>query len=468
MKILTCLRNACLLTVLVCVTTSVIAQNSTDLRNIPFDEGWSFKKTNVASGPEKPGYDVSDWRTVEIPHDWSIEDLPNQIHDSVIGPFQKGDYMDHQVGYTIGGIGWYSKKFITEKSLKNKHVVIHFDGVYLISDVWINGCHLGTNSNGYSPFYYDLTKFLKPVGQENVLTVKVKNEGDNSRWYSGSGIYRHVWLSVTDKICIDPWGVYITTPQITDNKANIRIKTAISNKQIFTDKINLVTTILSPTGKIVQTGEKNIVLDFGTSQTIEQDLQVSNPDLWSPDAPQLYKAITEIKKGKKVLDKVETKFGIRSLSFSAQKGFLLNGEEVILKGGCIHHDNGPLGAKAIARAEVRKIELMKQNGFNAVRTSHNPFSEIFMNACDSIGMLVINEAFDMWNQPKNKDDYSKYFKKFWNRDLTNLMLRDRNHPSVIMWSIGNEIPMPERYDSAGLITRKMLVDRFMNWIRRDQ
>ncbi|MBN1185195.1 MAG: DUF4982 domain-containing protein [Bacteroidales bacterium] len=422
-------------------------------RNLPFDTDWLFINDSVKNAQE-PEFDDVGWQKVELPHDWSIHDLPNQTEGLIVGPFNKRSPGFTQTGFTVGGTGWYRKKFKTDDALKNKQVIIHFDGVYMNSDVWLNGYHLGNHPHGYTPFYYDLTPYLMPVGQGNVLVVQVKNEGRNSRWYSGSGIYRHVWLTVTEPIYVAPWGICITTPEVSDKKATVNIKSTITKKQSTPNNISLITTIISPEGKMVGQSKTELNLDKKEIIPVEQNITVTNPLLWSIDSPFLYKTITEIKAGNKVIDKIENLFGIRTIKIDAKNGLTINGEKVLLKGGCIHHDNGPLGAAAIDRAEERKIEILKENGFNAVRISHNPPSIQLLDACDRLGMLVIDEAFDMWEQPKTPNDYHLYFKDWWQRDLQAMILRDRNHPSVIIWSIGNEIQ--ERVDTSGLrITRRL-------------
>jgi len=324
------------------------------------------------------------------------------------------------------------------------------------ADVWLNGHHLGNHPYGYTPFYFDITPYLHASSHQNVLAVRVQNDGKNSRWYSGSGIYRHVSLTITDAVHVIPWGVYITTPEVSPNKASIQIKTSISNQQSIVANISAFTTIISPEGKTISSSQHNLILDANTSKTDEQNISLTDPALWSVETPRLYKAVTEIKDGNKTLDRVETNFGIRSLSFTAKNGFLLNGKKLLLKGGCIHHDNGPLGSATIDRAEERKIEILKKNGFNAIRTSHNPPSKQLLDACDRLGMLVIDEAFDMWEKPKNPQDYHLYFKEWWKKDLDAMILRDRNHPSVILWSVGNEVN--ERVDSSGLRIAKQLAN----------
>ena len=438
------------------------AQKKENNRDRPFDAGWRFMKDSTIQA-EAASFDDSKWRVVDLPHDWSIEDLPagqaglpNQTPESIVGPFDKSSIGKSATGFTVGGTGWYRKKFTIEKADQNKLFSIHFDGVYMNSDVWLNGSHLGNHPYGYTAFYYDLTPFLKPAGQENILVVRVRNEGKNSRWYSGSGIYRHVWLTATEPIHVAPWGVFIATVTASKNTATIKVKSTISSEQSIQSNINLVTTILSPDGRTVGRTQKVVQPQANALHIDSQTIAISNPVLWSIETPQLYKLITEIKSRNKTIDRIETLFGIRSIHFDGVNGFLLNGKRVLLKGGCIHHDNGPLGAAAIDRAEERKIELLKKVGFNAIRISHNPPSQTLLNVCDRLGMLVIDEAFDMWENAKNPQDYHLYFKDWWQRDLQSMILRDRNHPSVIMWSIGNEIY--EAPDSIGHELAKQLAD----------
>jgi beta-galactosidase len=358
-------------------------------------------------------------------------------------------------GYTVGGTGWYRKKFVTENGKENKLITIYFDGVYMNSDVWLNGHHLGNHPYGYTPFCYDLTPYLKPSGQENVLAVRVQNEGRNARWYSGSGIYRHVWLITTERIHVAPWGVYITTPEVSEKAATVQVNSIIKNEGTAQSNITLETTVFSHDGKTVSLTKKALIIEANSSKTDEQSIALTNPALWSVESPMLYKAVTEIKKGKKTLDHFETTFGIRSIHIHAATGLTLNGKSVLLKGGSVHHDNGPLGSASFDRAEERKIEILKANGFNAIRTSHNPPSSQLLDACDRLGMMVIDEAFDAWEKPKMIEDYHLYFKEWWRKDLEAFILRDRNHPSVIMWSIGNEVA--ERVDTSGLrITRQLV------------
>ena len=421
---------------------SLYAQRTQDL----FNASWKFSQSDVGGG-ETVNLNDAGWRTVELPHDWSIEDLPNQL-DSVIGPFSKRSIGRTATGHTVGGTGWYRKHFRLG-SMANKKYSIYFDGVYMNSDVWINGHHLGNHPYGYTPFYYDLTPFLKQ-NDENIIAVQVRNEGRNSRWYSGSGIYRHVSLISTTPVHVEPWGVFITTPAVSRNNSIVNVKTTIVNESNVSS-LKLITTIRDVKNKIVATAES----PMNFCKEIAQNITVKNPSLWSPESPYLYQAVTEIRQGNQILDRVVTNFGIRSIHFSAEKGFLLNGKSIELRGGCVHHDNGPLGAATIDRAEEKRVELLKGYGFNAVRTAHNPPSQSFLDACDRLGLIVIDEAFDQWEREKNPQDYHLYFNTHWKKDLNAMVLRDRNHPSVVFWSIGNEIN--ERVDSLGLVIAKRLI-----------
>ncbi len=428
-------------------------------REVNFDAGWKFK-LGEARHADSAVFDDSGWRSVDLPHDWSIEDVPFVEGKKQIGPFSEESEGKGSTGNVVGGIGWYRKTFTTEKSFKDKIVQICFDGVYMESNVWINGQHVGYHSYGYTPFTCNLTPYLKPVGKKNTLAIVAINPGKNSRWYSGSGIYRHVTLKVTDLVSIPVWGTFITTPEVSAEKAMVKVATSVDNRTSGDVEVSVSTRIISPEGQSVGETESSLKTISGKIAEAEQSIEVKTPERWSVDSPKLYKAVSEIKYKGIIIDQKTTTFGIRSIEFSAEKGFLLNGERVLLKGGCMHHDNGPLGSATIDRAEERRVELMKKFGFNAIRTSHNPPSHQFLDACDRLGVLVIDEAFDQWLKPKNPDDYSNYFFQFHQEDLEAMVLRDRNHPSVILWSIGNEIP--ERADSSGLAITKNLSEIIKN------
>ncbi len=357
-----------------------------------------------------------------------------------VGPFDSTQSAGRAAtGHFVGGTGWYRKHFALAPADNGKRVAVRFDGVYMDADFWINGHHLGNHPYGYTGFEFDLTPHLKPAGEENVLAVRVRNEGRNSRWFSGSGIYRHAWLTVTDPIHVPMGGVFVTTPEISKEKALVKIASEVRNTTAAEADLVVRSRLLDAAGKVVQTAESKLHLGGNETRSAEQLIEVPSPRLWSPESPGLYSAQIEIASAGKSLDKISTTFGIRKLEVDAENGFRINGQALKLKGGCMHHDNGPLGAAAIDRAEERRVELMKANGFNAIRTSHNPPSPAFLDACDRLGILVIDEAFDCWNKAKNPEDYHRYFKDCSDRDIASMVRRDRNHPSVVFWSIGNEI-----------------------------
>jgi beta-galactosidase len=427
---------------------ATFAQSEMKRENL-FNDSWKFYRGGAQSA-QSPDFDDSGWRTLNLPHDWSIEDLPgtqSPFHPDAIGQVS--------TGFTTGGTGWYRKTFSIPESLKGKRFVIQFDGVYMNAEVWLNGRSLGKHPYGYTTFWFDMTRHMK-FGEENVLAVKVINEGENSRWFSGSGIYRHVWLKVLDPVHIAQWGTYITTPEVNPSSAVVVVKTNIDNRLPEVAPIMMVTRILAPDGREVATNETLQTIQKEKTAEAVQNLLINNPLLWSPDTPVLYKVVQEVYVNNILTDKTETTFGIRTISFDANNGFLLNGKPFLMKGGCVHHDNGPLGAKAFDRAEERRVELLKASGFNAIRCAHNPPSTAFLEACDRLGMLVIDEAFDMWEVAKNSFDYHLYFREWWKKDIESMVLRDRNHPSIIMWSTGNEIP--ERGNPQGVKTSKMLAD----------
>jgi beta-galactosidase len=430
------------------------------LRTTSFDVGWRFIKDNP-QGAEIPGFDDSGWRTLDLPHDWSIEDLPNQDGVNVTGPFSKASVGKMGTGYTVGGTAWYRKSFTIDKADADKIAYLQFDGVYMNSDVWINGKHLGKHPYGYTSFYYDLTPFLNQAGQPNLVAVQVKNEGKTARWYSGSGIYRHTWLTLVNPVHIGVWGIFVTTPVAMEKSAEVEIATTLVNSGKEDASVTVNVQLMDPNGKIVGKASSNSKVAPGQSAEEKQTIELENPFLWSLENPALYDALVTLLINNKEVDNERTTFGIRSLEFDTINGFSLNGKSMKLKGGCLHHDNGPLGAAAIDRAEERKIELLKEAGFNAIRTAHNPPSPALLDACDRLGMLVMDEAFDFYGPEQLKlkpedmekykklmesmgaaaqdESYSKYFNDNYKKDMASLVLRDRNHPSVIMWSIGNEV-----------------------------
>lgn len=425
--------------------SQTIAQTKSNTIN--FDEGWRFH-LGAMLGAEKKQLNDSQWRTVDLPHDWSIEDKAGTKN-----PFDPTAVGQVSTGFTPQGTAWYRKTFEVAKADEGKQVIIQFDGVYMNADVYVNGKLLGKHPYGYTSFYYNITKELE-FGSENTIAVEVKNEGANSRWYSGSGIYRHVWLKTVPPVHIVQWGTFVTTPTVSESSATVNIKTALENTAKTDTEVKVLTSLIAPDGSKTKFSENNVVVKAGENKTISHSAIVKKPKLWTLEQPTLYVAVTDVYLNGELINTEENKFGIRTISFDVKTGFQLNGKTLKLKGGCIHHDNGPLGAKSYDRAEERKVEVLKQNGYNAIRFAHNPPSPAFLDACDKLGMLVIVEAFDMWNVAKNPYDYHLFFKDWWKKDLKSMITRDQNHPSVIMWSIGNEIP--ERGDSLGVKTAKEL------------
>ncbi len=422
-------------------------------RELDFNTDWKFIRADVENA-QAVEFDDSDWRILDLPHDYSIEDLPAKEGIKQVGPFSEESAGKSSTGHVVGGTAWYRKYFTTSKQDEGKIFKILFDGVYMNSDVWINGRHLGNHPYGYTAFAYDLSNYLNPAGQENVIAIQVKNEGENSRWYSGSGIYRNVKLLKTNPIHVDLWGNHITTPKVSSENATVKLETRIANYSNEKESFSILTELVNPKGDVISSSEKNIDLKVASTHILQKNIEVNHPELWSVETPALYQLVIKLVKNNKVFDQTTEKFGIRSIEFSPENGFLLNGKSVLLKGACLHHDNGILGAAAFERAEFRRVETMKKNGFNAIRCAHNPPSKVFLDACDELGMLVINESFDQWQKPKKQQDYNLYFDEWWERDMEAMLMRDRNHPSVIMWSIGNEIS--ERADSSGLEIARFL------------
>lgn len=431
MKILTAL--------LLLLVINARAQDTT--REQLFDTGWRFHRGG-ALGADKPAFNDAQWRQVDLPHDWSIEDLPGTN-----SPFSPDAISQPSGGFTTGGTGWYRKSFTLPASYRGKQIHLQFDGIYMNAEVWLNGKRLGKHPYGYTSFAYDISQRLK-WDTVNVLSVKVRNEGENSRWYAGSGIYRHVWLKVLGAVHVGQWGTYITTPDISAAAAKVHMQTTVLNTTGAEVPVKVVTRILNAQGREVAVTTDNRSMAARDTLKWVQDLTVPKPVLWSVETPVLYTAVTEIYRNQELTDRVQTPFGIRTITADAINGFRVNGQTIKLKGGCVHHDNGPLGAKAYDRAEERKVALLKAAGCNAIRCAHNPPSTAFLDACDRLGMLVIDEAFDTWEDPKNPEDYHLYFDKWWQRDVESMVYRDRNHPSIIMWSTGNEIPNRQKPEVA--------------------
>jgi beta-galactosidase len=410
---------------------------------LSFDEGWLFHRGDI-SGGEKMCLPDSGWRKLDVPHDWSIEDIPDAG-----SPFADAIPNGVASGFTVGGIGWYRKHFTLDRSNAGKRVFIRFDGVYMDADILINEKQVGSHFYGYSSFGFDITDFVS-FDEENIIAVRVANETVKSRWYSGSGIYRHVWLTIASPLHIDRWGTAVTTSEMSTNKATIAIASTLVNQFPENKTACIGYEIRDKDMETVAQGTLSVEIAGGQEETLRQYIEMCQPHLWSVETPYLYTLETKVMLDDRLVDHTTTVFGVRTVQFDAEHGFRLNGKTLKLKGGCIHHDNGPLGTIALARAEERKVACHKAAGFNALRMAHNPPSPEMLDACDRLGMLVIDEAFDVWREGHFTDDYGKYFDQLWQSDLESMILRDRNHPAIIMWSIGNEIKNSQTAEMAEL------------------
>ncbi|HWA96226.1 MAG TPA: glycoside hydrolase family 2 TIM barrel-domain containing protein [Terracidiphilus sp.] len=422
---------------------AVSQAGSTPVRQtLDADAHWKFFLGDPANA-QAPSFDDISWRNVTLPHDWSIEGKIDKNNPSAGGG-----------GYFAGGVGWYRRTFTAPASWRGKQVTVHFEGVAANATIYLNGHELGIHPYAYTSFRFDLTHWLN-LGKSNVLAVRVDDSGQPaSRWYMGAGIYRHVQVIVTDPIHVAPWGVFVTTPEATDDAAKLIVKTSIANTTSQSARVSVETTILSPNDQTVAHTSASLTVNEKNHAEATTNLSVAHPQLWSPDSPHLYRAVTEVLQDGKPIDRVETTFGIRTLSWSIEKGLQLNGKSIKLQGGSVHHANGPLGAAAFDRAEERRVQLLKDAGFNAVRTAHNPPSPEFLSACDRLGLLVLDEPFDVWKTDKVKYDYAHIFDQWWRKDIDSMVLRDRNHPSIIIWGIGNEIQ--EAWTPAGAPIAKQL------------
>lgn len=450
MKQLLIIPISCLLLFLV-LGGCTSAERVTDNRRQDFTADWTFHLGDD-SAASRPDYDDTAWRILHLPHDWAIE-----------GEFSKDNPSGTGGGALPGGIGWYRKTFTVDKADEGKRLYIDFDGVYMNSEVFINGHSLGVRPYGYVSFSYDLTPHIK-WGGKNVVAVRVDNaEQPNSRWYSGCGIYRNVWLTKLNPVHIAQWGTFITVQDVSKNSARLNIRTKIqydaaaqlqdSVKQadgmyvVFDSEIVsladvvLQSRLMDAEGNVVDEVASELQVIPACPNEVEQEIVVKNPNLWSVNTPYIYKvnSILIDKTTGKVLDNYCTNTGIRTFRFDVQKGFILNGERLKINGVCMHHDLGCLGAAVNIRAIERQLEILQEMGCNGIRCSHNPPSPELLDLCDRMGFIVMDETFDMWRKRKTVHDYSRYFNEWHERDLTDLILRDRNHPSVFIWSIGNEV-----------------------------
>jgi beta-galactosidase len=400
-------------------------------RSRPFDNDWRFAKGDYKDA-EQVAFDDNAWRLLNLPHDWSIE-----------GPYDRNNPVGRGGGYLPSGVGWYRKTFSLEEKDAKKNIFIGFDGIMANSDVWINGYHLGKRPNGYVSLQYELTGHLVfGHNKKNVLAVRADNTVQPaSRWYTGGGVYRHVRLVATNPVHVADRGTYITTSSITGDNADVQVQVKLVNQSPAAAKIVLETTIIDPDGR--KTGSPGAAekINGGGEALIKRQVKLSGPALWSIDNPRLYTAVTKVWIGKKLVDEVITAFGVREAKFDAATGFWLNGKNIKLKGVCLHHDGGAVGAAVPLGVWERRLALLKEVGVNAIRTSHNAVAPEFLDLCDKLGFLVMDETFDTWNARKShaESGYNLYFSEWWEKDTHDIVMRDRNHPSIIIYSVGNEI-----------------------------
>lgn len=424
-----------------------------------FNEEWRFHLGDIPDAQE-PEFDDLAWRELRLPHDWSAE-LPFDPENGASG-----------TGFLPGGTGWYRKSFVLPADDTRRMTSLTFDGVYRNSTVWLNGAHLGDRPYGYSTFTYDISEHLAPPGETNVVAVRVERENvADSRWYPGSGIYRHVWLTRTHPIHFPEWGIFVTTPEIQPHQAMVQVAARIRNDSDSDAELTIETALLTADGNPIANLRSSLSLAGGAATDAVHRIRVPDPDLWSPDHPAMYQAVSRIHAQDHVLDEVATPFGIRSIRFDPDLGFFLNGDPTLIRGVCLHHDAGTVGAAVPEGMLERRFRLLKDLGCNALRASHNPMAPEWYDLADRMGFLVMDEAFDEWTGGKRKwvegwnagsadrFGYHVHFEEWGERDLEAMVLRDRNHPSIILWSIGNEIDYPgdpfhhptdDNYDPDGL------------------
>ncbi len=415
---------------LLCLLFTTVLPASAARVVTPFDSDWRFLKAD-APGAEAPAFADATWRKLDLPHDWSIE-----------GPFAKENPTGGAGAFLPSGIGWYRKSFTLLESAAGQRIAVEFDGVMANSTVWLNGKELGQRPNGYVSFRYDLTPYLQ-FGPEktNVLAVRADNQMQPaSRWYTGAGIYRHVRLVATGPLRLEPWSVFVTTPQTTADSATVRVTGVLENGATTTCDTAVEITLLDPQGReAAHTTIPSRTVAGGQQLPFAEELRLTNPALWDLESPQLYRAVVRLRTSGTVADEETVTFGIREARFEAATGFWLNGTNLKIKGVCVHHDAGGLGAAVPLAAWERRLSALKALGCNAIRTSHNPVAPEFLDLCDRLGFLVMSEYFDCWRVPKNPGDYHRFFNEWSLTDLRDTVRRDRNHPCIVLYCAGNEI-----------------------------
>ncbi len=413
------------LILLICLFMASCKTVTENTEPVSFNEGWKFHK-GEAKNAQYLSFDDSSWRNQNLPHDWAIE-----------GPFDI-EYNARCGGLPFHGEGWYRKSFNVPKNLKGKHVSLHFDGAMYNAKIWLNGVLIGNRPNGYIGFSVKLSEYLN-YGGENLIAVQLTPEDLSSRWYPGAGIYRNTWLEINNPVHVPKWGTFITTPKITDKLANINIKTEIENTTSINKTITIQTIIFSKENQELSSISEAISVNKNEISIINQSTEIANPKLWGLQSPYLYRAETKLFEKGNLIDTYNTTFGVRTIEYGSDFGFKLNDKSTKFQGVCLHHDLGPLGTAVNRRATERQLEIMQDMGVNAIRTSHNPPSPEQVQLCDEMGLMIQIEAFDMWEKPKVKNGYSKVFNEWHEKDLRDMIRAFRNSPSVVMWSIGNEI-----------------------------
>ena len=441
--------EVCIMFFLLLFCSTGYAQNQSPRITQSFDSSWKFLKSDT-NGAEQTSFNDAAWRSLNVPHDWSIE-----------GPYDRNNTTGRGGGYLPDGIGWYRKTFSLDDEDTAKLIFIDFDGVMANSDVWINGYHLGKRPYGYSSFQYELTGHLNfGKDKKNVIAVRVDNSiQPASRWYTGAGIYRHVHLVITNPVHIEHWSPFITSSNITKESATINVQASVINQSIANKAIVFQTDIVSPSGNVIATTKTKQKIPATGDATISQKIKITNPGLWDVDDPRLYVAVTKVFVDKKQVDQVQIPFGIRDAKFEAASGFWLNGSNIKIKGVCLHHEDGAVGAAVPLGVWKYRLGILKSIGVNAIRTSHNPPAPEFLSLCDQMGFLVMEENFDTWEakKPHAENGYNLYFDGWWKADTRDMILRDRNHPSIVIYSVGNEIH-DNLNDSAGFGKYKMQQD----------
>ena len=412
-------------------------------------QDWLFR-AGESEGAETPAFDEGGWRSVVVPHDWSIMDKPDGSP-----PFDPKAIAGQDSGYLPGGIGWYRRHLSLTSAEAAKVVRLNFEAIYMDADVWVNGARLVQHHYGYTAFSVDLTGNVH--AGDNVIAIRANHADPSSRWYAGSGIIRPIKLEILDRVHVDPDSVYVTTPVATDARGVASITTAIVNQSAKAQTVELLSRVVSSQDVTMAEARQSRSIAAGARVNSAQSLELLRPLLWSPDSPNLYTLVQQVRVDGATVDERRTRFGIRTVTFDAQSGMRVNGKPLKMRGGDFHHDNYMIGAAGAPDADRRKVALMKAAGYNAIRNAHNPASQATLEAADELGMLIIDEAFDAWNKPKRDHDYARFFASDWQKDIDSLVVSGRNHPSVVLWSIGNEIP--ETGTPLGVETAKRLTAR---------